>query len=68
MTFQWLSFLPIWAVKLGVVVFLAAILVWVRLVPRSYILRETPDNKWWRDIRWWAFGIFTILALICVVL
>ena len=68
MTFGWLDFVPIWAVKLLVVVILAAILAWVRLVPASYILRDAPDNKWWRDIRWWAFGIFAILAIISVVL
>ncbi|MFC2077009.1 hypothetical protein ACFLT7_07995 [candidate division KSB1 bacterium] len=68
MTFEWLDFVPIWAVKLGVVLFLAAILVWIRLLPAAYILKDAPDDKWWRDIRWWALGIFAILALICVVL
>jgi hypothetical protein len=68
MTFGWLDFVPIWAVKLGVVLLLAAILVWIRLLPVSYILKDAPDDKWWRDIRWWALGIFAILALICVVL
>jgi hypothetical protein len=68
MTFEWLNFLPIWAVKLGVVLILAAILLWIRYLPTSYVLRDAPDNLWWRDIRWWALGIFAIVAITSVVL
>jgi len=68
MTFGWLGFLPIWAVKFGVILMLIGILLWIRHLPTSYILRDAPDNQWWRDIRWWAVGIFGILAITTVVL
>jgi hypothetical protein len=68
MSFEWLSPVPIWAVKLGVILFLAAILLWLKGLPSEYVLRDAPDRAWWRDIRWWAVGIFAVLGLTTVVL
>ena len=68
MSFEWLDFVPIWAVKLGVILILSAILLWMRTLPASYVLRDSPDNGWWRDIRWWACGIFAVLGITTVVL
>jgi hypothetical protein len=68
MSFEWLDFVPIWAVKLGIILFLAAILLWMRTLPASYVLRDSPDDSWWRDIRWWACGILAVLVITTVVL
>jgi len=68
MSFEWLDFVSIWTVKLGVILFLAAILVWIRTLPASYVLRDAPDGAWWRDIRWWALGIFVVLGITTVTL
>jgi hypothetical protein len=55
-------------VKLGVILFLAAILLWMKTLPSSYILRDSPDNRCWRDVRWWACIIFVLLGITTVVL
>ena len=68
MNFEWLDFVPIWIVKLGVVLFLALILLWTKTLPTSYVLKDSPDMRWWRDVRWWACVIFAALGVTTLVL
>ena len=68
MSFEWLAFVPIWAVRLGILLFLGSILVWIWKLPGSYILKDAPGPERWRDIRWWALVIFLVLGLTTVLL
>lgn len=68
MSFEWLEFAPIWGVRLGVILFLGSILVWIWKLPKSYILKDAPGPERWRDIRWWALVIFLVLGITTVLL
>ena len=68
MSFDWLGFVPIWAVRLGVILVLLTILLWMKTLPSSYVYRDAPDDAWWRDVRWWACVIFAILGITTLVL
>jgi len=68
MSFEWLDFVPLWGVKAGVLFFLGALLLWMKTLPASYVLKDSPDDLWWRDIRWWACAIFAVLGITTVVL
>jgi len=34
------------------------------LLPREFIFRGAPDQRWYRDLRWWAIGVTVPYVLI----
>ena len=64
---SWLTTAPVsWANSLTMALFmLLLVLLWS--FPKAVIVRDAPDNRWWRDLRIWGtvliFLQLTIYAL-----
>ncbi len=55
-----LSQIPLSWVTVMILAIFLALIIWVWLIPKEYILASSPDKKIWRDLRIWA----TIAAVI----
>lgn len=55
---------PVWWANVAAVILFVGIAGAVFLVPREEILRDAPDQRWWRDYRLWAIPLVIVqLAL-----
>jgi hypothetical protein len=62
--YQWLKDLPLYWGKVAAVIGFAGMIIWAWLRPKSFILQQSPDKRWWRDLRIWA----TVLLLIQIII
>ena len=59
---QWLMDLPlIWAVIVAIIGYLG-MMIWIFTRPKKYIYAGSPDQKKWRDLRWWA-GLLILIQI-----
>jgi heme A synthase len=57
---QWLHSIPLSCAKYIAGAFFVLIIVWAISRPKEYILKGSPDRKWWRDLRLWAAIILVV--------
>lgn len=62
-----LSQIPLGWVKVIIMVLFSGLLLWMWLTPREYILKSSPDNKRWRDLRIWGTLIIIVQAIIYII-
>ena len=55
-----LSLIPLGGVKVIVALWFAFLVSIGFLLPRSYIFEGTPDQHWWRDVRYWALIVIAL--------
>ena len=55
-----LGLIPLGGVKVLIVLYFAALVSLGFMLPRSYIFEGTPDQKFWRDIRFWAVVVIAL--------
>lgn len=52
--------LPVeWANSSAIVLFII-IGFGVFLVPKSMVMKDAPDQRFWRDVRWWAIPLVLV--------
>jgi hypothetical protein len=51
---SFLSRIPVFYARIIICSLYLLLLIWVLRRPKSYILREAPNKKGWRDLRIWA--------------
>ena len=51
---------PVWWANVITAVIFVGIAVAVFLVPKSSVLEGAPDQKRWRDYRWWALALVVV--------
>ena len=65
----WLGSLPMWVAMACAIGLFVVAGIWVWCLPRAFVYRGAPDNRWWRDLRIWAtvvllpyIGIYLLLG------
>lgn len=51
---------PVWWANLGAAILFVGIAFAVFLVPRDEIMKDAPDQRWWRDYRLWAIPLVIV--------
>jgi hypothetical protein len=51
---------PVWWANVAAMLLFAGIAGAVFLVPRSAVMKDAPDQRFWRDIRWWAIPLVLV--------
>ena len=52
-----LGSIPLAAGRWIIVGFFCAVALGTMLVPREFVFRGAPDQRWYRDLRWWGLAI-----------
>lgn len=64
----WLAAQPPTVWRLSAVALIVVGSLWVVFVPRRFVLRGAPDERPWRDLRFWAVLVALPYALIYLLL
>jgi hypothetical protein len=59
-----LGAIPLAAARWCIVSFFSAAAFATLLLPREFVYRGAPDQRWYRDLRWWAIAITAPYVLI----
>jgi hypothetical protein len=59
-----LGAIPLGAARWVIVGFFCAVAGATLLLPREFIYRGAPDQRWYRDLRWWGVAITAPYVLI----
>ena len=59
-----LGAIPLGAARWVIVGFFATVGLSTLLLPREFIYRGAPDQRWYRDLRWWGVAITAPYVLI----
>ena len=51
---------PVWWANLAAAILFISIAFAVFLVPREEIMKDAPDQRWWRDYRLWAIPLVIV--------
>lgn len=51
---------PVWWANLAAVTLFVGIAFAVFLIPKAEIMRDAPDQSWWRDYRFWAIPLVIV--------
>ena len=43
------------------------LILWVLKRPKSFIMRQSPSSKRWRDMRWWAVVLISIQIFLYII-
>ena len=54
-----LAGIPLFYAKLLTGLLYLLLIFWVLRRPKSFIMRQSPTSKWWRDLRLWAVALIT---------
>lgn len=60
LNFNWLLDLPMGVVKYIVLLAFIVPLVFALILPRQYIYLGAPDQKKWRNLKWWILGLVIV--------
>jgi len=64
---EWLKNIPLFWGKIIAIIFFVAMVIWAWFRPKSFIFKDAPDSRRWRDLRIWAtifLGVQIIFYLI----
>jgi len=62
-----LSQIPLTWVSVIIMILFLSLIIWMWLTPREYILKSSPDNKRWRDLRIWGTLIIIVQVVIYLI-
>ncbi|MBN2013307.1 hypothetical protein JW960_28510 [candidate division KSB1 bacterium] len=63
---EWLANIPLYVPKIIAVLVFAGGMIWTWRRPKSFIYKDAPDHKRWRDLRIWI--TFVMICQIAVYL
>ena len=59
-----LGSIPLGAARWVIVGYFSAVALASLLLPREFVFRGAPDQRWYRDLRWWGIAITLPYVLI----
>lgn len=62
-----LGYIPMWGVKVIVVLFFAALLALALSLPKEYIYIGSPDKSRWRDVRIWIAVVVLLEVIVYLI-